>query len=58
MKLRDLAPIYDRILLVLDQQADDEGLWSEAATIHEAYLQKALRTLHAAIEGEDIRWLD
>ena len=34
-------------------QAEDEGLWFEAATAPEAYLQEALRKLHRLIEGED-----
>jgi len=32
------------------QQAEDEGLWFNAATAPEAYLQQELRKLHAAIE--------
>lgn len=34
-------------------QAEDEGLWFEAETAPEAYLQEALRKLHRLIEGED-----
>jgi hypothetical protein len=37
------------MLLVL-QQAEDEGLWCRAETATEAYLQQELRKLHAAIE--------
>ena len=33
------------------QQAEDEGLWFNAATAPEAYLQQELRRLHAAVEG-------
>ena len=33
------------------QQAEDDGLWFNAATAPEAYLQQELRKLHAAIEG-------
>ena len=32
-------------------QALDEGLWFEAETAPEAYLQDALRTLHEVVEG-------
>ena len=32
------------------QQAEDEGLWFNAATAPEAYLQQELRRLHAVIE--------
>jgi hypothetical protein len=35
---------------VVDQQANDEGLWCEAGTCAESYIQQALRRLHAAIE--------
>ena len=37
---------------LLAEQANDEGLWFEAETAAEAYLQRALRRLHAAIEGK------
>lgn len=39
-------------LKLVEQQAEDEGLWSRAATAFEAYVQKALRELHAAVEQE------
>lgn len=32
------------------QQAEDDGLWFNAATAPEAYLQQELRKLHAAVE--------
>lgn len=34
------------------QQAEDEGLWFNAQTGSESYLQMALRMLHAAVERE------
>jgi len=37
---------------MVDKQAEDEGLWFDAVTCPEAYLQRELRKLHAAIEGE------
>lgn len=37
---------------VVDEQACDEGLWFLPQTITEAILQRALRRLHAAVEGE------
>lgn len=37
---------------LVDIQAEDEGLWFVAETASEAYLQKALRDLHAAIEAD------
>ena len=35
---------------VVDEQAEDEALWFVAQTAPEAYLQQALRRLHAAVE--------
>lgn len=37
---------------IVDRQAEDEGLWFQAQTASEAYLQQELRRLHAAIEGK------
>jgi hypothetical protein len=36
---------------MVDRQAEDEGLWFIAKYASEAYLQKALRKLHAVIES-------
>jgi hypothetical protein len=36
---------------IVDEQAEDAGLWFDATTITEAYLQQALRWLHAAVES-------
>lgn len=36
---------------VCDEQATDAGLWFVAEMVTEAYLQAALRRLHAAVEG-------
>jgi hypothetical protein len=41
-----------RLKALVNEQAEDEGLWFRAQTAPEAYLQRALRQLHAAIEGE------
>lgn len=35
---------------MVDEQAEDEGLWFQAVTASEAYLQQELRKLHACIE--------
>lgn len=35
---------------VVDEQAEDEGLWFIAETCSEAYLQQELRRLHFVIE--------
>ena len=42
----------DEVASVIEQQANDEGLWFNAQTASEAYLQQELRRLHAIIEGE------
>lgn len=38
--------------IIVDEQAGDDGLWFIAETCAEAYVQQALRRLHAAIEGK------
>lgn len=42
----------DELLAAVKEQADNEGLWFEARTMPEAYLQQELRRLHALIEGD------
>jgi len=42
------------LLELVNQQAEDEGLWFDATTAPEAYLQQELRKLHVAIEGKSI----
>lgn len=54
---RDIAALKARVkdeplTRLVDQQAEDEGLWFVAQTAAEAYLQQELRRLHAAIEQE------
>ena len=39
-----------RLRSMVDEQAEDEGLWFEADTAPEAYLQQELRKLHAEVE--------
>lgn len=46
------APPTTQARRVVDDQAEDEGLWGEAETAMEAYLQTALRELHAAVERD------
>ena len=41
------------IRALVNQQAEDAGLWFMAEHCSEAYLQAALRKLHAAIEARD-----
>lgn len=40
---------------VVNQQAEDEGLWFIAQTAPEAYLQQELRRLHEAVEAANKR---
>ena len=40
----------DAVRALVDEQAEDEGLWFIAQTAPEAYLQQELRRLHAAVE--------
>ena len=39
------------IRALVDEQAEDDGLWFHARTAPEAYLQQELRRLHEAIEA-------
>ena len=47
-RYRDGLELFRRIV---DEQAEDDGLWFKAIYITEAYLQQELRKLHAAIES-------
>jgi hypothetical protein len=58
--VRGLAPKFplrpDALVLarlVVQEQAEDDGLWFEPLTAAEDYLQHALRRLHAAVEGDE-----
>lgn len=46
-RLRDIRAL-------VDAQAEDLGLWFDATTAPEAYLQRALRLLHATVEGDEV----
>jgi hypothetical protein len=39
------------IIAVVNEQAEDFGLWFDAVYATEAYLQQELRRLHSAIDG-------
>lgn len=41
----------DQLRELVNQQAEDDGLWFQAQTAPEAYLQQELRKLHAAVES-------
>lgn len=40
-------------LALVEQQANDVALWFRTKRAPEAYLQRALRALHAALEGRE-----
>jgi hypothetical protein len=40
----------ERLKKLVSKQAEDEGLWFVAQYASEAYLQRALRLLHGAVE--------
>ncbi len=42
-------PSFGPVRALVDEQAEDEGLWFIAQTAPEAYLQQELRRLHTAI---------
>ena len=42
-----------RIRALVSAQAEDAGLWFEAKTAPEAYLQQELRMLHELIESDE-----
>lgn len=47
-----LSPTPQPARDLVAKQAEDEGLWFQAKTAPEAYLQQELRKLHAAVEGQ------
>jgi hypothetical protein len=51
-----ISDSINAIKLLVAEQAEDEGLWFIYASASEAYLQRALRRLHAAIESEFGEW--
>jgi hypothetical protein len=42
----------ENAIVVVNEQAEDDGLWFVPQTITEDYLQRALRRLHEAVEGK------
>lgn len=51
-KIKTLTAEGAAIRAVVDEQAEDEGLWFVGRTAPEDYLQAALRRLHEVIEGK------
>lgn len=50
-EVKTVESALGRIRALVAAQAEDEGLWFEAETCAEAYLQQELRKLHAAVEA-------
>ena len=50
MWFAEAARKYVNLQTIVDEQAEDVGLWFGVHTVPEAYLQQELRRLHAAIE--------
>ncbi len=48
--MSDLIEKLELIKAMVNEQAEDEGLWFDAETAPEAYLQHELRKLHRLIE--------
>lgn len=46
--------VNEHPLDVVREQAEDDGLWFAAELITEAYLQAALRRIHAAVEANEV----
>ena len=49
--------VLKEIVVLVDEQAEDEGLWFNAEQASEAHLQQELRKLHAVIEEANIKQL-
>ena len=56
IEARAATPPPEALRQLVAQQAEDDGLWFDAKTAPEAYLQQELRKLHAAIEGNEIEF--
>lgn len=55
--IKDLAKHIRRLQALVEKQAKDCGLWYQPRTASEDYIQRALRSIHGAIENEDMSWL-
>lgn len=45
-----LLEIKEELLRIVNEQAEDEGLWAPTEDSAAAYIQEGLRALHRAIE--------
>ena len=50
MTKQEIKEVLAKIRELVDEQAEDEGIWFQAKTAPEAYLQQELRKLHKLIE--------
>lgn len=49
--LSALRAVVNELRAVVNEQAEEEGLWLHTERIEEAFLQQELRRLHAAVEN-------
>ncbi len=49
-KFRELEKHEAKLRVLVNKQAENDGLWFQAQTAPEAYLQQELRKLHKALE--------
>ena len=50
-KITELNTRLSKAMTLINEQAEDSGLWFQATTASEAYLQQSLRLLTDAVEG-------
>lgn len=50
-RVKELESRLESLQALVDEQAEDAGLWFFAVTASETYLQHGLRKLHAAVES-------
>ena len=51
---RGIFNVKRGLMKIVNRQAEDEGLWFDAETAPEAYLQNQLRILHEVIERIEV----
>ncbi|MCP4990485.1 MAG: hypothetical protein GY928_31930 [Colwellia sp.] len=52
--MSDIIETFEFVKKMVKEQSEDEGLWFEAQTAPEAYLQQELRRLHHLVETGQI----
>lgn len=54
-QIRELRSVIEATQRIVDEQAEDGGIWFSARTAPEAYLQQELRHLHCGVENLSAR---